>query len=1086
MVLNRRFPAPPYFGEFIFMSNFRRFLLLATVPIFVPAMLAQAVSPTINSNPSREFGQPGLLPGGLNSVAPNYVEGRELYSPAAIAFDTTSSPPILYIADTANNRVLAYQNPAALSNCGLNNPGCGFATKVIGQNSLTATLPGGPGRPGPSVGFYQPTGLAVDSGGNLYVADEQNNRILRFPAPLKQTAALVTPDLIIGQADLYHNQQNQGQGQPSAQSLSFSTNGIRTVGMAFDSSGNLWVTDGGNNRALRFPAASLKAGAQPAADLVIGQTTFTSNSLAPPPSGVPAQFVMTTLNQPTALAFDSNGNLYIADSYGRVLYYQAPLASGMSAARILGAAISYQNNPLPNTNQYGLSGVFGLATVNNHLFAADIGNNRIVEYDLPGNWPPAANYQTLQPGQQISPPMMAVVGQGNFTTGSANHGLPQASSGSLSAPAGIAFLGNDLWVADLSNNRVLDFPPQSGGGYINASRVVGQLDFPYSAPNLIEGREVNFFGANPAGAIAIDHHSTPPHLYIADTYNNRILCFKDARSVQASSHADMVLGQSTPGDFYDNEINSGTNNPATPTQTGLYLPVGIVVDANGDVFVADSGNGRVLRFPAPFAQPSNSQQLPNLVLGQAGFSGPTITDPTQQNMHTPWGLALLSNGSLAVSDAFDNRILVFTRPAGGDFQNGQAASIVLGQPNFTSIAKSNSTAGLYSPTAISVDSSDRLYVCDTGNNRVVVFNGVPTAASGATSSFQLNNLSSPQGIVVTQDTGEIWIANTGSNVIYRFPLYEQVILLATPNNYQSVITAQLPTQTGPLGLALDNSDNLLVAETANRITFFFAQLAFASEASYNNLQMAPGELVGVSRVGKDFSFTQDYNLSGISPWPTSESANDIEVLVNGTPAPIFRVDPTFISFQVPTSTPPSGTAVVQVVHPSTGEIMGEGDFTMSPYQPAFFTRDATGIGQVAAFQSGPDIDNCTDKPACQINSSSYPIPANGRNTISFCLTGGGVFQGGPPDGVAPTQAAPTAVPPQLISRDGYGSTQGLVPPSAITYSGAGCGFAGGWQVNFLVPNTFAPGQHVIAITLGGVGSTIGYNGQPLQVYFTSK
>ena len=87
------------------MLKFLRYILAATALVW-----AQQVSPTINPSPSREFGQPALL-SSLNSIAPNLVEGRELDAPIAVAFDTSATPPILYIVDNANNRVLAYKNP---------------------------------------------------------------------------------------------------------------------------------------------------------------------------------------------------------------------------------------------------------------------------------------------------------------------------------------------------------------------------------------------------------------------------------------------------------------------------------------------------------------------------------------------------------------------------------------------------------------------------------------------------------------------------------------------------------------------------------------------------------------------------------------------------------------------------------------------------------------------------------------------------------------------------------------------------------------------------------------------------------------
>jgi hypothetical protein len=110
------------------------YFLVASVP-------ALAQTPQINQFPSREFGQPQLVQL-LTSAAPNLAEGRELYGPNSIALDNSASPPILYVADTFNNRVLAFQNPDSFTRCGTNNAVCGFASsKVIGQQNLTSTTP---------------------------------------------------------------------------------------------------------------------------------------------------------------------------------------------------------------------------------------------------------------------------------------------------------------------------------------------------------------------------------------------------------------------------------------------------------------------------------------------------------------------------------------------------------------------------------------------------------------------------------------------------------------------------------------------------------------------------------------------------------------------------------------------------------------------------------------------------------------------------------------------------------------------------------------------------------------------------------
>src|SRR3989442_1716359 len=77
---------------------------------------------------------------------------------------------------------------------------------------------------------------------------------------------------------------------------------------------------------------------------------------------------------------------------------------------------------------------------------------------------------------------------------------------------------------------------------------------------------------------------------------------------------------------------------------GLYNPVGIVVDSAGNLFVADAGNGRVLRFPKPFDQPRPNFPSADLVLGQSSFTATKVVDPTQRTMRSPYGLAFTSDG----------------------------------------------------------------------------------------------------------------------------------------------------------------------------------------------------------------------------------------------------------------------------------------------------------------------------------------------------------------------------------------------------------------------------------------------------------
>jgi uncharacterized protein (TIGR03437 family) len=1036
-------------------------------------LLGQApVSPDINPLPTRQFGHPQLLPTPTQNT-PNYVDGHEFYNPGQLAFDSSGN---LYVIDSFNNRVLGFKSTSLTTGH--------IADVVLGQQDMQSTLPEGYPNGAFTTGLTFPSGLAVDSKGNVYVSDAGNNRIVRFPAPFSQTSTPLQPDLVIGQKTFSSgNSPNLGQGgNCSAGGLFFAANNQTLyAGLAFDPSGNLWTADPGNNRVLMYAAGSLTAGAQPAASAVIGQNSFTSCSGPQSPNNV--QTNLNVVVQPASLAFDSSGNLYIADNFSRVLYYPAGFGpQGQAASRVLGVVpVPAQGAPTPvYPNQYSLgilvnngfippTGIFIGA---NHLYVADTPANRIVEYDLPANWPPAT-------ATTPSPQILTVIGQTGLNGGQANQNQPQPSAYTLEGPNGGAFSGSQLWVADSGNSRVLGYS-LSGGAYSGASIVLGQIAFTYNAINLIEGREVFLVAtqnALSASAMVVDNSSSPPHLYVADPGNNRILCFKNALVVGASTPpatADMVIGQP---DLFTSEVNYPLGNAQTPTQTGLNNPIGVVVDNNGNLYVADSGNGRVLRFPAPFNNvPANETASPaNLVLGQSSFT--TLIQTADANsMHTPWGLALFAGGSnatplaggLAVSDTVFNRVLIFPKESGGDFVNGESATLVFGQPNFTSVIQGPGQASFNNPRGIASDTSDRLYVADAGNNRIMEFIQAPeNLSNGPTASNILNSgtfggFNQPQAVAINSTTTELWVADTNSGRLLRFPEY------ITCQTISCAPTAGVSTAPAlPIGVALDSSGNVIVGDTFNRLTLFFGEAFYKNGASYSaQTPLAPGMLLILGRLGLPFSIGAGAAQS--LPWPTTLANVQVTVTwpggpTNGTLAPIFATNASFgaIYFQVPGEAPTSGSATFIVTNATTNAILGVGQFQMAKADPAFLTANESGSGPVAAL-------NVSSSGVFSVNTAANPAPRG--STIVLYLTGQGQVSGGPPtDGAAPPALMTPVLPTLLI--DAIPVTPG--------YSGLGGGYPGLWQINATVPQGAVPNSaNSVALSYLGFGSTIA--GNPLS------
>ena len=176
--------------------------------------------------------------------------------------------------------------------------------------------------------------------------------------------------------------------------------------------------------------------------------------------------------------------------------------------------------------------------------------------------------------------------------------------------------------------------------------------------------------------MAIDSTSAPshPHLYVADARNNRVLGWYDISSFSNGQAADLALGQPNLNAYQCNDGDASGDNAGLGADS-LCSPAGVAVDGAGNVYVGDSRNNRVMIYSDPFA----------------GYPA--------------------------------------SKPSGGF-----SAAAVLGQSGSFTTNGCSSTATLSTlcaPAGVALDSSNRLYVADSGNNRVLEFNAPMTSASAA-------------------------------------------------------------------------------------------------------------------------------------------------------------------------------------------------------------------------------------------------------------------------------------------------------------------------------------------------------------------
>jgi sugar lactone lactonase YvrE len=369
-----------------------------------------------------------------------------------------------------------------------------------------------------------------------------------------------------------------------------------------------------------------------------------------------------------------------------------------------------------------------------------------------------------------------VLGQPSFTSGTINAGLAGTNQSGFAAPTNIAIdnATGKIFVSDTGNNRILRF--SSAASFISGSAaeaVIGQTDFTTgSAANPPSASTLNA----PYG-IMVD---TSGNLWVADNGNSRVLRFANASSLSSGASASQVLGQPN--------FTSKTGATNDHTMSG---PISVALDSSNNLYVMDRGNNRVLRFDN--ASAAGNGATANSLFGQSNFLSTSFGVSATQfgnGVNNPWAVAVDSNGNLWVADTPNNRLLCFGNAATA--QPGASASVVLGQNSFTTSTASTTQTGFSSPIGLAFDIIGRLYVADVSNNRVLVFENPSTLSFAAPASFVLgqtsftsatsgttaSQLNEPFGVSYFAD-GYLWIADKSNNRALSYAITPGQALIKT-------------------------------------------------------------------------------------------------------------------------------------------------------------------------------------------------------------------------------------------------------------------------------------------------------------------
>jgi sugar lactone lactonase YvrE len=577
-------------------------------------------------------------------------------------------------------------------------------------------------------GFNYPAGVAVDGSGNVYVADTDNSEVKKMPAGCASSSCVTT----LGGGFLY------------------------PISVAVDGIGNVYVADQGNSAVKEMAAGCASSSCVKAlgggfsypqgvavdgsGNVYVGD--YNNSAVKEMAAGCASSSCVKTLGGgfggPTGVAVDSSGNVYVEDSYNSAVEEMPAGCASSSCVTTLGGGFTYP---------------FGVAVDGSgNVYIGDQGNNAVDEIMTRG-----VNFLTVPVGSasaaiqltftfesagslsSATPYLVLTQGAKNLDFNAAATQGSNVCNGTTTYAAGDTCTVNVTFTPTKAGPRNGAVELLNAGGstitkiYISGTGTGPQIVFSPATQSTLGG------GFSYPGGVAVDGSG---NLYVADSANSAV---KEMPAGCASSSCVTTLG-------------GGFNSPQS-----------VAVDGSGNVYVADFGNNAVKEMPAGCASSSCVTTL------GGGFSYPS-------------GVAVDGSGNVYVADI-----------------SKSAKEMPAGCASSSCVTKlGGGFSGLF---GVAVDGSGNVYISDFGVSAVAEIPAGCTSSSCVTDlgGGAFNSFNSPQGVAV-DGSGNVYVADSGNNEVYEMPAG------CVSSNCVTTLGSGF---SGPYGVALDGSGNVYVADSGN-------------------------------------------------------------------------------------------------------------------------------------------------------------------------------------------------------------------------------------------------------------------------------